>query len=224
MSDVTPFIQAKSDQLNADDLIGGPVDVTIKGFKIVGGKDQPIWLDIGAEGRPWKPCKTMTRLIVAITGSTDARAWVGMRIRLYRDPTAQYGGVSVGGVRLSHSSSVSEIKTFLLTEKRGKKRSWTVHPLAPEEARTANTSAAPDVVVAAPETAPEIDPRIREEWHNIKALYVDRKADLWDDATRDKFSRAWTAELARLGITGPTDLTTQKLETLAQWIVLWSAE
>jgi hypothetical protein len=51
-------ITPKSDQLNADDMITGPITVTITGVRR-GDKDQPVVIDIDGGYQPYKPCKSM---------------------------------------------------------------------------------------------------------------------------------------------------------------------
>ena len=99
--DVTPFIQAKSDQLNADDLAGGPITVQITGARVVKSDEQPLSLRISGGHAPWEPCKGMRRLLAEAGASTWARPWVGRWIRLYRDPRVEWAGKESGGVRVS---------------------------------------------------------------------------------------------------------------------------
>jgi len=120
-------IVPKSDQLNADDLTAGPLTVTIT--KVRGGnREQPIIVEIEGH-RPYKPCKTMRRLMVAVFGD-DGKTWEGQRLRLYCDPEVMYAGVKVGGIRISHMSGIKEPKTFLLTTGRGKRKELTIFPIA----------------------------------------------------------------------------------------------
>lgn len=111
--DVTPFLTAKSDQLNADDLVGGPITVRVVSARITGGTEQPVTVEIDGGHRPWKPCKTTMRVLAALWGSAPS-AWVGRMIRLYRDPTVKYGGVEVGGIRISGMSHIDGPKKITL--------------------------------------------------------------------------------------------------------------
>ena len=56
--DITDTIKPKSDQLNADDLISGPITVKIVKVSKVSG-DQPIVIEIEGDYQPFKPCKSM---------------------------------------------------------------------------------------------------------------------------------------------------------------------
>ena len=52
MTDITHTLEAKADQLNADDLIGGPITVQILDARLVSDPKQPVIIDIGRKGRP----------------------------------------------------------------------------------------------------------------------------------------------------------------------------
>lgn len=125
-ADVIKSVEPKSNQLNADDLLTGPITVTIESVKR-GDKDQPIVVEIAGH-RPYKPCKTMRRVLIAVF-SDDPKNWVGQQMTLYCDPDVMWAGVRVGGIRISHLSGLSEPKTFLITQTRGKKAEVTIRPV-----------------------------------------------------------------------------------------------
>lgn len=134
--EVRASIVPRSDQINADDLLTGPITVTVKGVR-KGNKEQPINIDlVETEGRAFRPCKTCRRILIA-AWSDDAAKWVGKQMTLFCDPSVAYGGVKIGGVRISHLSGIDGPKTFLLTQTRGKKAEVTIKPLVvtltPEE-------------------------------------------------------------------------------------------
>lgn len=126
--DVTKAIQAKSDQLNADDLIGGPITINITDVNVQTG-DQPIAVSYaGDNGRPWKPCKTAARCLAAIWGANAAQ-WVGMSCTIYNDPTVTWAGAAVGGIRVSHMEGLDKPRSLQLAKTRGKKGAVTIQPL-----------------------------------------------------------------------------------------------
>ena len=125
--DVSEFIKAKSDQLNADDLIGGPITVRIEGVS-KGNADQPVVIKISGGHQPWKPCKTTLRVLVAAMGA-DTTKWVGTWAQLFRDEHVKWAGVEVGGIRIKALSSIDQRTTLSLTETRGRKIQHTVEPL-----------------------------------------------------------------------------------------------
>jgi hypothetical protein len=124
--EVRAAIVPKSDQLNADDLLTGPITVTITATR-TGDRKQPIVIEIEGQ-RPFKPCKTMLRVISEVF-TADAENWVGQQMTLYRDPEVMLHGVIVGGIRISHLSNLSEPMTFLVTLKRGQRTKVTVYPI-----------------------------------------------------------------------------------------------
>lgn len=130
MTDLTNTIEAKSDQLGADDLISGSRTITItKVSADTGSSEQPIIVSFnGDSNKPWKPCKSMRRLLVAVWGANGAE-YVGRSVTLYRDPTVKWGGLEVGGIRISHMSHIEKAVTIALTATRGNKKPVTVKPL-----------------------------------------------------------------------------------------------
>lgn len=141
MTDLTNTIEAKSDQLGADDLMSGPRNIKItKVSADTGSSEQPIIINFEGDNRkPWKPCKSMRRLLVAIWGA-NGNEYVGRSVTLYRDPTVKWGGMEVGGIRISHMSHIDKPVTIALTATRGNKRPTTVQPLVvrdePKQAAT----------------------------------------------------------------------------------------
>ena len=122
-------IQPKSDQLNADDLVSGPVTVTVTAVKR-GAEDQPVCIELaGYDGRPYKPCKSMRRVLISLWGERP-NEWIGRRLTLYCDPDVKWGGVRAGGIRISHMSNIEKPTVLLLTATRGKRVEFTIQPLA----------------------------------------------------------------------------------------------
>ena len=124
-------IVPKADQTNADDLIAGPRTITITEVKAASA-DQPVAIHYdGDNGRPYKPCKSMRRVLVQLWGS-ESTAYIGRRLTLYRDDSVRFGSDEVGGIRISHASHIAGKQTLALTVARGKRKPYTVEPL-PEE-------------------------------------------------------------------------------------------
>jgi hypothetical protein len=132
MVDLGDTIEANSNQLNADDLIGGAKTVKITDARKGSGTDQPISLSYeGDNGKPFYPCKTMRRLLVHCWG-VDGKTYIGKSMTLYRDPTVKWAGKEVGGIRISHLSDIKEKMTLALTAARGNKKPYVVQPLKQE--------------------------------------------------------------------------------------------
>ncbi len=131
MLDLSKTIAPRSDQLNADDLIGGPRTITITGVKLV-AEDQPVAINFeNDEGKPWKPCKSMRRVLVKAWGADGAK-YAGRSLTLYLDESVRFGGSAVGGIRIGAMSHISKDLVMALTATRGTKNAYTVKPLAVE--------------------------------------------------------------------------------------------
>ncbi len=144
--DITKTVEPKSDQLNYDDVQTHPLTITVTGVK-AGPPDQPVELhNAEFEGRPYKPGKSMRRVLIAAWG-TDASAYVGRKITIYGDPSIRFGKDAVGGIRISHLSHINEPLTVALTVTRGKRAPFTVQPLpsAPEQPESAVVDALADI-------------------------------------------------------------------------------
>lgn len=130
--DIADTIAPRSDQLGAEDFLAGPQVVTITEARVPGG-EQPVELvtDVFGPKRPFKPSKTVRRILVAAWGK-HASEYVGRRMMLYRDPTITFGGQAVGGIRVSAMSHIDEPVTVALTVTRGRRAPHTVEPLAVE--------------------------------------------------------------------------------------------
>lgn len=131
MSDMTEVIVPKSDQINADDLIGGDLTITITGVQIVGGQEQPVSIAFAGSSKVYRPCKSMSRVLVSIWGP-DAKKYVGRSLRLYRDPDVKWGGMAVGGIRIRAMTDMEGNRpvTMALTATKGARKPYTVVPLA----------------------------------------------------------------------------------------------
>ena len=121
INDLSSTIIAKSDQLNADDLIGGDKIVTVTNVSI-GDRDNPVIVHYdGDDGRPFKPCLTVRRILLAAWGK-NGNDWIGKQARLYCDPTVVYAGKEVGGIRVSALSDMAKPLNVKLSVTRGKKK------------------------------------------------------------------------------------------------------
>ena len=148
MIDLTQTTRPKSDQLNADDLIGKTMTIKVTNVSLCAGTEQPIAINFeGDECKPYKPCKSMRRVLIAVWGS-DGAAYAGQRMTIYRDDKVQFGGQSVGGIRISHMSGLTEPRTLALTETRAKRKPFVVKPLEPEPV-PAKKDMTPDALAAA---------------------------------------------------------------------------
>lgn len=128
MNDMRATIIPKSDQMNADDLIGCTRTIRITDVSVVMG-EQPVAISFeGDNGKPYKPGKSMRRVLVEMWGP-DANQYRGRSLTLYRDEKVVFGGLAVGGIRISHMSDIIGSRTMALTVTRANKKPFTVLPL-----------------------------------------------------------------------------------------------
>lgn len=107
MTDVTFAMEAKSDQLNALDILGNDRVIRIRDVQVRKG-DQPVSVFFdGDNNRPWKPSKGMVRIIAGCWG-TDSKNWIGKSAQIYCDPTVIYAGKPVGGIRIRAMSDIDQ--------------------------------------------------------------------------------------------------------------------
>jgi len=141
--DITSSLAPRSDQLNADDLIGGPITVTIK--EVTPGKaEQPFDFQlIEYPGRAYRPSLGMRRVIAHVWGG-EASEYASRKLTLYRDPDVTFGKDRTGGIRISHMSNISEPVSLPVTVSRGRRVNFTVKPL---EVQHPTPSATPDPVL-----------------------------------------------------------------------------
>lgn len=173
MTDLTDTILAKSDQLTADDLLAGPRTIRITDVQADPGAEQPVTIHFdGDGGKPWRPSKSMRRVLVHCWGP-DGAAYVGRSATLYRDPAVTFGGAQVGGIRIAAMSHLERAMTLALAESRKSRKPFTVQPLKIEPPDDKAAKAAADLVARVDAVA------------DATALFA-----LVDDATVRK-QRAW---------------------------------
>lgn len=129
VEDLRPTIVPKSDQLNAEQLLGTSMVITVTRVDISTSPEQPVTIHYeGENGRPFKPCKTMRKLLVFAWGE-NGNHWAGRSMQLFCDPSVKFGGDEVGGIRISHLSHIDKALKVSLTATRGKKTLYTVEKL-----------------------------------------------------------------------------------------------
>lgn len=180
--DVSKAIEAKSDQLNADDLMGGPRTIRITDVSVKGGAEQPVWVRYeGDGGKPWKPCKSATRVLASCWG-VDANNWVGKHCTIYNDPTVTWAGMAVGGIRVSHCEGIAKPVKLALTKTRGKKGIVTIEPLVMSENKAIPKNEAP---APQPETSPDTTLLFQDARENAE-LGKDGMRDWWKTRSKEE--------------------------------------
>lgn len=165
MNDMTSVIAPKSDQINADDLIGGDMTITITGVNVSPGQDQPVSIKFDGSPKVFRPCKSMSRVLVAVWGP-DTSKYTGRSIQLYRDPDVTWGGLKVGGIRIRAMSDMpgDRAMTLALTEKRGSRKPAVIKPLTVE--RAPSTDLDPAVALNAAKDAASRGTKAFTAWWN----------------------------------------------------------
>lgn len=157
-------IAPKSDQLNADDLTGCTKTIKVTKVSILGDDAQPIAINFeGDNNKPYKPCKSMRRVLVNVWGS-DGNAYIGRSMTLYRDDKVMFGGVAVGGIRISHMSNIDKPVTMALTAAKASRKPFTVQPLT-----TASTPTIDLTALEARLTAANAEGKLVDEWKKLTA-------------------------------------------------------
>lgn len=167
--DLRPTIVPKSDQLNSEQLLAGPVTIRVSGVTVTANAEQPVTIHYeGDDGRPYKPCKTMRKVLILAWGH-DGSEWTGKSMTLFNDPAVKFGGQSVGGIRISHVSHIDRDIAVALTATKGKKTLHTIKALK----------------VAQKPSAKDAAQRYLHMIANDKAAAAARELAAMDDAERD---------------------------------------
>lgn len=131
MTDITDLrstIVPRSDQQNAEDLLAAPRTITVTDVRL-GSEEQPVVIHFeGDDGRPYKPGKTMRKLLIYAWGE-DGRQWIGRSMTLFNEASVMFGGMKVGGIRISHLSDIAKPIQIAFTSTKGKKQIHSVEVL-----------------------------------------------------------------------------------------------
>jgi len=136
MNDFTAALAPKSDQINAQDLLGGDMTITITGVKVTPGTEQPVSISFKESGKVWRPCKTTGRILMAAWGA-DTSTYAGRKVQLYLDEDVKWGGLKVGGIRIRAISHISEDLRIVLAESKQVRKPVTVKRLVAKQAQPA---------------------------------------------------------------------------------------
>lgn len=137
VQDLRSTIIPKSDQLNSEQLLSGPMILTVSEVRVGGGDEQPVSIFYEADpGRPFKPCKTMRKVLILAWGP-DGTQWIGKSMELFNEPSVKFGGEVVGGIRISRLSDIPRDIKVSLTATRGRKAMHDIRPLTASPELTA---------------------------------------------------------------------------------------
>jgi predicted DNA binding protein len=90
----------------------------------------------GDDGRPYKPCKSMRRVLVGLWGK-DASQWIGRSIGVYNEPTVKWAGKEEGGIRIKSLSHIDKNKSVTTSESQHKKITYLISVLQVEQKQRA---------------------------------------------------------------------------------------
>lgn len=130
MNDMSATIIAKSDQWNAQDIVGQHVVGVIREVRIKAdkGDDQPVDILFEGEKKAFRPCKGVRRLLVKAWGP-DANAYIGRALELFCDPSVTWAGKEEGGIRVSRMSHIAAPFTFAMRTSRQATKPYQIKPL-----------------------------------------------------------------------------------------------
>jgi hypothetical protein len=189
IEDLTSTVIPRSDQLNADQLITGPMEVTVTKVILGSSEEQPVVVHYENDGgRPFKPSKTMRRVMILAWGA-DGRAWAGKSMRLYHDPAVKFGGSEVGGIRISHMSHIDKDIKVSLTATKGKKVLWDIKRMAAQQQQQQQQQQPVDHA-AALTSAPSLDV--------LKGAFKAAYRSTTDEATKADFKAKYDTRMAEL--------------------------
>lgn len=129
MNDMSQTIVAKSDQINAADLIGNKRTITIKEVRIKAGEDQPVTILIEGDKKAFRPCLGVRRLMVRVWGP-DASKYIGESMTLFCDPKVTWAGKEEGGIRVSNMTGLNEEIIEYMRTSRTATKPYKIQPLS----------------------------------------------------------------------------------------------
>ena len=207
MNDMSSTIVAKSDQINAADLIGNPRTITIKEVRIKAGDDQPVSIVIEGDQKMFRPCKGVRRLIVRVWGA-DTSKHPGQSMTLFCDPKVTWAGKEEGGIRVSHMTGLDEEIVEYMRVSRAATKPYKILPLRADKPKTAPVRQTPEewttehiAAVDACTTMAELDRVIAKG----KAAVAKLNANEVTHDLRDRVMLAYTDMTAALTREGKPD-------------------
>lgn len=117
--------QSNSDQLNATDLIGGPVTFTVIGYSRGPSEKQPLNLHIDGGYKPYRPNTGFRKVLKALWGEVLSN-YVGRSFTLFMEPTVRFGKEEMGGIEISHMSHIRKDMTVIINRNRNQRRHVTI--------------------------------------------------------------------------------------------------
>jgi len=137
MVKISDALKAKSDQLNALDLVGSPLTIVIERVDYHHGKEQPVEIFYHGSKLPWRAAKCMLRLLSSYW-SDETENWVGKTVELYFEQNVMWAGKADGGIRVSGLSDIEKTEQVRVKEGRNKHNIYNIKKLSPATILAAN--------------------------------------------------------------------------------------
>jgi len=193
--------KAKSDQINADDLLSNGITIKITKVDINTNDAQSGVIHYeGENGKPYKPCKSMRRVIEYKWGSDEA-AFAGRSMTLVRDPSVKWAGEEVGGIRISHMSHMSNDDRFMLTYSKNVKRPYKVEHLKTPQAQMKTEKTQPEIAISEADWlawTEKMDAAQTKEELAAIGKEIKLVSDNYDQESRDKLKAYYSDILAKI--------------------------
>lgn len=135
--DISSTTVAKSDQIDAIDLLGKTITITITDVTKGKTAEQPCDIHFGGS-KVYRPSKNMRRVLMRGWGKMT-EAWVGKSMRLFNDEKVRFGADITGGIRISHMSHIEKF-SMALQLSRGNIKTVTIEPLEVKQPAPAQTT------------------------------------------------------------------------------------
>jgi len=108
MVDLSKFIESKSDQINAEDLIGTEKTIKIRDIIIKENSEQPVEVYYeGEKEKCWRPPKVCRRIMGRFWGY-ESEDYIGRLVKIYRDEDPVHAGQKIGGIRINGLSDITQ--------------------------------------------------------------------------------------------------------------------
>jgi hypothetical protein len=122
----------KSDQINAEDLLGGrTMTITVERVQVRPGTEQPVTIWFTGSQKVFRPCKGVSKILKTLWGP-DSAQYVGRSMTLFNDESVTWAGAAVGGIRVSAMSHIDDERRIPVAISKAKKKFYPIKPLRPE--------------------------------------------------------------------------------------------
>lgn len=128
-----------SDHITQELVSDGPQTFTVTGVTEVtmdGEKQRHAVTLAETAGKTWVPAFTVLKALAQVW-SMEKENWVGQKLTLYRDPSVKIGRETVGGIRVSHVTGITEPRTVNVKGALNRTVTYKFSPLQAEQPQPA---------------------------------------------------------------------------------------